>query len=149
MTVTPAQGEVGRLYTVSVVVFYKRLLNFQPLASLPAEQQKRECTANVTFLGAGIGGGDIQVNWTPSADGMNCPRLKPNQWLMLYRTHPVTNATEAVWYRIVASDDYDPGISPGQRCLTIQGPDWTVGGNTYAALFDSVVGVYTKTVQLE
>jgi len=152
MTVSPAQGDVGRLSTVSVVVFYKRALQLPALSGTPAEQQKRECIADVRFEGAGIGGGDIRISWTPTGDNQNAPKLKANQWLMIYRQHPVYGVTEAVWYRIVAADDYNPGVSPGVRYLTVQGPDWdTSGGNVtaYAGLFDSVVGVYTKTIQLE
>lgn len=168
MTVNPAQGDVGRLSTVSVVVFYKRALQLPVLSGTPVEQQKRECIADVRFEGAGIGGGDIKLKWTATGDNQNAPKLKPNQWLMIYGQRstidPVTGNpiqfTQAVWYRIIAADDYNPGAvyvsgppesGPGIRYLTVQGPDWdtTSGVTAYAALFDSVVGVYTKTIQLE
>lgn len=148
ITVNPSPADPGRLYTVSVVVFYKRALQL-PLLSA-ADQRHRERVVRVTQLyGGGINGGDIQIR---SLDAGESPRVKAGQWLMLF-TGDTTNPNTPVrcsWYRITGADDDPTDGNLTDKEVTITGSDWPFAANvTYAALFDTVVGVYEKTIQLE
>ena len=61
-----------------------------------------------------------------------------------------TNTRPALcrWYRVASIGDYDPAIT-GQY-MTLIGPDWTpTGSDQLVALGQSVVGVYTTTIELD
>jgi hypothetical protein len=150
ITVSPSSADPGRLFTASVVVFYKRVVRLPSLTAAAQVETERIVNVQTPFAGGGVGGGDIRITWT--ADGP--PNVKAGKWVMLFAGDISGNPVpvRAAWYRIVASDD-DPSDGAAARDLTLAGPDWpyaTAGGPvTYAALFDTVVGVYEKTIQLE
>jgi hypothetical protein len=157
-------------YVVSVVVFYKRPFTVFP--NDPSESNPpAERTVMVEFSGSGIGGGSVHLE---SSDPRYLRDLRPNQWILLMGRVNVENVPPgfapadmipppviAKWYRIVAVDD---GSEPTHRDVTLDGPDWptdpnalwTLGQNlegenitTTAAIFDGVVAVYDKTMQLD
>jgi hypothetical protein len=125
----------------------------------------------VEFSGSGIGGGSVHLE---SSDPRYLRDLRPNQWILLMGRVNVENVPPgftpadmipppviAKWYRIVAVDD---GSEPTHRDVTLDGPDWptnpnalrTLGQNdegvnitTTAAIFDGVIAVYDKTMQLD
>jgi len=159
-TLSPAPSERGNgfsgkmLYTVSVVVFYKRSLS-RPVVGIPSERLvKAQC------LSGGYGGGDFVLTTTqPDSDYL---KVKRGDWLMLVGKQTILNGTStttiqvAKWYRIVATSDnpvYDSGA--WGRHVVLAGPDWDTtsisgsGSSEYdAILADNVVGVYTMTTKL-
>lgn len=173
VTVSPALGELYdwstlayspermRTYVVSVVVFHKRPITLLPPSDNEAPAER---TVAVEFTGSGIGGGSVHLE----SDAPNYLRdLRPNQWILLMARHNVANVPPnqspviAKWYRIVAVDD---GSRPDHREVTLDGPDWLTTPNALvslgtgdenepiyatAAIFDGVVAVYDKTMQLD
>ena len=89
--------------------------------------------------------------------------LKAGQWIMLSQSvYPSTggNTVPAMfrWYKVLAVDEIQPGIASGTwtRNVTLAGPDWTPNPTstpgtpaTYASIFDGVVGVYEREIELE
>lgn len=167
LTVSPTLGEVFdgatqtylpqrmRSYVVSVVVFYKRPI---VLLGPDANEAPAERTVAVTFGGSGVGGGSVHLE---SDKSIYLRDLKPNQWILLTSkmAGSGTTPTVAKWYRIVSVDD---GSEPNHRDVTLDGPDWnpaqfqSLGDNSEgepihatAAIFDGVVAVYDKTMQLD
>ena len=138
MTVTPADNEYGlhastrKLYTLSVVVFYSRLLT-----------PEGELSCNVAAPGSLIGGGDVLLG------GANAVEVKPREWILLRGMNPNTGRLAFKWYRVIAADEFDPVTST--RRVTLAGPDWTDINNyqLQAGIFPGAIGVYTETVELE
>lgn len=175
VTVSPTVGELYdwttmtyvpermRTFVVSVVVFHKR-----PISLLPndptANDPPAERTVAVEFTGSGVGGGSVHLE----SDAPNYLRdLRPNQWILVTGRINVPslplNQMPAVakWYRIVTVDD---GSRPDHRDVTLDGPDWNPGHfavlgsdvgdegediHAAASIFDGVVAVYDKTMQLD
>jgi hypothetical protein len=163
---TPPFNALSNRVTVSVAVFHKRLLNTAGAG---------ESTASVTFFGglaAGLGGGEIQLNFSPDSQTKFKKGLKPGQWLMLAgkrlkgnfnnssgTPNPQAELRYFRWYKVVAADAPDPPFPdlPNTQNLTLAGPDWdpaiTTSGvpNTPATawLFDGVIAVYEKNMRLE
>ena len=80
LTVSPKQQP--RVYNVSVVVCYKRVLT--QTSGQPDGEQAVDITAADGFLGGGYGGGTVQLAM-PLDTNLTHPinRLKDNQWVML------------------------------------------------------------------
>lgn len=138
VTVTPAAGQATlppaerTLYSVSVVVRYGR----NP--AVEAAAKVSEHTASVAFFGPGLGGGGVRLSSPNPADP--ALRLKENEWIML------CGGRQCKWYRVVSADGGTP-----TSYATLAGPDWdTIASPTpTAVVIDSVVGVYTTTVELD
>ncbi len=128
LTVVPTPNS-PTLFTVSVVVCFKRDLP-------PAE-----ATASIAatgFYDLGYGGGSVTLS------NLSAPfEVKENDWIALCGTNSAKPIpTLCRWYRVVAVGD--DGVS-----LTLTGPDWDTSYTTTAvALGQSVVGVYTTTVEV-
>jgi prepilin-type N-terminal cleavage/methylation domain-containing protein len=192
VTVTPAYDEMGlfnaagapswsdhHLYTVSVVVFFRRDLSL-PVQPSSDQSFSSERIANVTFKNSfGYGGGDIQLG--PAAGSVGDVGqfldVKRDDWLLLcgqalvYHSAnaPAANAPQYVnyfrWYRVVAVDDFLTSTAASQqtqnyRNVTLAGPDWPIlptasnvtqmmSTTVYAVLMKGVVGVYSDTMALE
>ncbi len=165
--VTPAAGVPC---TLSVVVFYRRSL---PNPTAFSAGAVREGTATVTPSGSVAGsdyfaasGGDVKLT-TPLSPGGPYTSSNPNplsyarpgNWLMLARpavtTGPIDHQYPVMfsWYRVVAGDVIDEASALTEANVTLAGPDWVfAAGNspqTYACLFDDVVAVYQRTIELE
>jgi len=154
VTVTPAATEAGlfannkRLYTVSVVVFYKRNLTYNPTAEA-ADLSER--TVGCTFQGTGYGGGDVLLS-CPAALGSEQLDVKRKEWILLSGPNPAAFGGTFKWYRVVAVDEEPELIgATWQRYVTLAGPDWHTGVNptAEAALLRGVIGVYSTTVELD
>jgi hypothetical protein len=136
---------------VSVVVCYKR--DFGPSGgSTPAERAARVSTFYDLNANTALGGGSIRlsgpINDTPGSQlGV---RVRENDWVALYS--PTFNGQPwglCSWYRVIAVSDPDPKNNNAQS-LTLNGPDWVVTGQDYVvAIGQSVLGVYTTTVELD
>ena len=142
---------------VSVVVCYKRDFG-QPGAGLPAERAVKVFTAapNSGFAdmdptsNIAMGGGSIllsaPLNDTP-ANQLGV-RVREGDWVALFSTSNCLCS----WYRVIAiTDIYTDGTVKGlTQQLTLNGPDWQVTGQDYViAIGQSVLGVYTTTVELD
>ena len=160
MTLLPAQRT---RYTVSVVVCYKRNPPFIERA-VPV-QSFLDAPFGVTVTGtSGVsniayGGGTVQLQhsinddptdpWQLTAAGASGAgiNLKENDWVAL-----VSSSTGlCCWYRVVGVGSMPlNATTKSYPTLTLDGPDWQVTGYDYVvALGQSVVGVYTATIELD
>ena len=139
VTVTPAivenpfPGEEKQLYSVSVVVFWKRDYTLD----------STERVVKAEMFGGGYGGGDVRLFVADPKDAAKL-RVKENQWLMLCGQANGTNNNVFQWYRVISAAELDGN----ERFVTLAGPDWNID-TTQAVLFDGVIGVYTTTVELD
>ncbi len=133
---------------VSVAVFYKRDL------SVPGAGEMM-CT---TQYPNGIWTGEIQITFPnpfPNPPPTNLKKgIKPGQWIMLAGRQTVGPLTYDYyrWYRVGAADVPLPAAPnpPSTQLVTLQGADWNLPANvTRAWLFDGVIAVYEKNMQLE
>lgn len=151
-------------YVVSVIVFYKRPLGiYRTAAGDERSGMVRERlldlaappsvygTGTLTILGPSGLAAPSSTSQGPkiAADAL---RVSAGEWLMLCG---ITAAGQKVfrWYQILNTDsgpNWDPGSSRYYRTVTVQGPRWRAADYpTYAvALFDGILGVYEKTLQL-
>ena len=86
-------------------------------------------------------------------------KVRPNQWILLSQTPAAPGWWR--WYRVASTSDPISGTdlsgNPAWlRPVTLAGPDWnpnaTNSGNpvvTYASIFDDVIGVYERNIELE
>jgi prepilin-type N-terminal cleavage/methylation domain-containing protein len=120
-------------YLMSVVVFYRDLPGAEPRRAL--------------LMGAdSLGGNEFRLTIPQGADDDAKKFLRPRRWIMLTDNDRIYR-----WYRIgtvegsVAEDRND-------RVVSLLGPDWDStagGGKPQAVVFESVVAVVEKMVQLE
>lgn len=105
----------------------------------------------------GLGGGDVILS-CPSTLTSDYIKVKPNQWILLSQTPlPVNPAYPGGWwrwYRVAATSAPVSNGTNWVRPVTLAGPDWTTtyGGSsimTYASIFDDVIGVYERDIELE
>ncbi len=158
-TIVPT-GEDTRQCIVSIVVFYKRnvLLPSALSATLPPPERMVNMAASTGNVG--LGGGDVVLSCasaTATTVSSDYVKVKPNQWILLNQAaQPVgavsPNITSPAWwrwYRVAATSD--PVWSGGfwQRNATLAGPDWNPSLTTYASIFDDVIGVYERVMELE
>ncbi len=146
-------------FTVSVVVCFNRNLTTNPAGAAMGERAVPVTTffdqAAINKAPVAIGGGSILLNPRPindiQSDATASPptvagiSLKENDWVAL--CSPTNGLCR--WYRVAAIGDNIPGDT-GQF-LTLIGPDWvpTPGKDQLIALGQSVIGVYTTTVNLD
>jgi hypothetical protein len=142
-TVVPAVSEAGLLpadktsFTVSVAVCYRRNYSMSP----PAGERPAEDYAAATFISTGAvspGGGSLTLN--------KAVAVKENDWILLYAPATGSVPAQCNWYRVVGvGEDTSVGNT---TYLTVAGPDW-YGATATAVIIDSVIGVYTETVELD
>jgi len=147
LTVTPMVN-VPRRFTVSVVVCFGRNLTLSGERAVTVTNFYD--TAKVNGESVAIGGGSLQlqrqINDIPSDETNNPPsvagiNLKENDWVALY------SGTTGLcrWYRVAS-------IGDNTQYVTLIGPDWaspTANSDKVIALGQSVVGVYTTTIDLD
>jgi hypothetical protein len=147
-TVTPSPVEAAnaaflnpteRHYMVSIVVCYRR--DFTMNGSAP----NGEKTATVNLVGGGLSGGDVVLS------NFSAPwNVRENDWIALCGGNPASGIPLICrWYRVVSVGDDNLHFSlNGPDCL-----DWAgAGANvtvTAVTIEKSVVGVYTKTVEVD
>jgi hypothetical protein len=144
VTSDPIISALNSKVIVSVAVFYKRNLSAHGAG---------ESFATVTaFPGAGISGGEIQLDFSPDAQTKFPKGVKPGHWIMLAAGAGGRNHFR--WYRVVAADVPTPPFPapPQSQFITLAGRDWQPpppGTDHYAFLFDGVIAVYEKNMRLE
>ena len=153
-----------RLYSVSVVVFRKRtfLPPFNPANPMSDNPEKPgERIARADLIGFGIGGGDVRLSIGGVANPGEYLNVRENEWLMLCGQEAYPGGVRGVfkWYRIVAVGETVMG-TPSMVDVTFAGPDWNSAWNldldtppnvpqAQAVLFNTVVGVYSQTVEAD
>ncbi len=170
LTVTPQPNNPVR-FTVSVVVCFKRNLPAQPPAP-PTPIGERAVTVTTFYdqqtvnnAQVAIGGGSIYLGPVPpnsltavcrpindmSYDETASPptvagiTIKENEWVALCNAFGLCR-----WYRVASVGDTNP-TDTGQY-LTLIGPDWpnpSPGQDRLVAVGQSVIGVYTATIDLD
>ena len=141
LTVTPQPNNPVR-FNVSVVVCFNRNR---------AATGERAVTVS-QFYDSGVGGGSLQLARPINDIGTDSPpagiTIKENDWVALCNTAGLCR-----WYRVAAVGDSNPtDTSTTPQYLTLVGPDWqspAAGSDKLVALGQSVVGVYTTTVELD
>lgn len=150
-------SHLPRSYTVSVVVFYKRDLAYEPTNTPPSER-----IAAVDLDGGGFGGGDITLripDTTPSPE--EYLNVRDNRWIMLLGRQQYVSGHDALgnpifayrriahWYLVATVDSEIEHVGNElQMRLTLAGPDWEItDAETRAVLIDDVIGVYTRVLQ--
>jgi hypothetical protein len=128
------------LFTVSVAVCYRRNYSMSP----PAGERPAEVSATATFVGASAG------SVSPGGGSLTLDKavpVKENDWILLYAPGAAAMPAQCNWYRVVGVGE-DTATAAGITYLTIAGPDW-YGATATAVIVDSVIGVYTETVELD
>ncbi len=131
-SVVPAPNNPLR-FTVSIVVCCKRDLTSTAERAVVVE----------AFFDNGLGGGSLQLNREINDIGSDNPpagiAVKENDWVAMCSPSGLCR-----WYRIGS-------IGDNSSYLTLIGPDWTAtpGQDKLVALGQSVIGVYTTTVELD
>ena len=143
LTVTPQPNNATR-FTVSVVVCFNRNRT---------TNGERAVTVN-QFYDSGLGGGSVQlarpindVASDKTANTLAGIQIKENDWVALCNTSGLCR-----WYRVASVGDTNPtDTNTTPQYLTLIGPDWvaTPGSDKLVALGQSVVGVYTTTIDLD
>jgi len=153
LTVCPSPAEAAvpvhwkSQYTVSVAICYKR--NFDvtpPRESTPGvfDYRPGEVAVQAQFIdaaggGIAIGGGSVQLSKRVF--------VRENEWVLLYdHLSPVGHPLkQCKWYRVVAAGENPTNL------LTLAGPDWSAAlcPTPLCVIIDSVIGVYTTTVELD
>lgn len=170
-------AENRRLYSVSVVVFYKRDLSPPPLPGTPPspDDPPAERVVEARILGGGearleaLTRGDPPPSSPPKFHPPQWLNVKKGEWLLLMANMPRTrrvlypddpwlfHPNVCQWYRIVSTGG-DPEELPSKtlrkgepwtRFVTLAGPDWPGPALAQAALFTGVIGVYTETMELD
>jgi hypothetical protein len=150
-TVVPAL-EMGRedLYTVSVVVFHKRILPTDPNDPQPPERMVQISSMSEGKLLGGWGGGDAQLT---SPNSLLIDGIRTGQWCLLsawLNNDPTINMPIFKWYRIVSVEKEVQAEQAGfTRWVTLAGPDWDPRLTTSVSLFDGAIAVYEKTMRIE
>ncbi len=158
------RGNVTTEYTLSVVVFRRRVLDPDVTnENVASERVVRVITTLgppvITDFFSGnpaLGGGDMQLS-TRVGRPVEDLNVREGQWVMLSRLKMTTaGSTVQVhkWYRVVAVEEEPrPNGNFWQRDVTLVGPDWdwdpTGTLPTQVTIIDGVVSVLERTVRLE
>ena len=153
LTVCPSPAEAAvpihwkSQYTVSVAICYKRNFDVNPpRESTPGvfDYRPGEVAVEAQFIdaaggGIAIGGGSVQLS--------KRVYIRENEWVLLYDAsspvgHPLK---QCKWYRVVAAGENPTNL------LTLAGPDWNAAlcPRPLCVIIDSVIGVYTTSVELD
>jgi hypothetical protein len=148
-TVTPEINNPTRFYVSIVVCFNRNRTQSGERAVLVASFYD---TASLNGANVALGGGSIQltarqINDIPRDSPNNVAgiSLKENEWVALVSAQGLCR-----WYRVAAVAD--PLPTDTMQYLTLIGPDWvspTPGSDKLVALGQSVIGVYSTTIELD
>jgi hypothetical protein len=135
---------------VSVVVCYKRDFGNPSAGQPPAE---RAVPVNAFYdlnNNVAISGGSILLGM-PVNDAQGTIRVREGDWVALFKGNSNSTAVRGLctWYRVIAIADPAAG---GTQALTLNGPDWPTSGSDQdfvIAVGQSVLGVYTTTVDVD
>lgn len=145
---------VGSLCEVSVVVFYKRVLDGKD-DILAAASTERIVKASVQSTG--LAGGELLLS--PVNDGITespFQGLKVGRWIMLCGPSPSSTSERpqfvARWYRVLSIEEQGDN-----RLATLRGPQWPwqprngsgeLSNNLCVGIFPGAVAVHSKTIRL-
>ncbi len=128
-------GDDPTHFVVSIVVCYKRDVTAEKAVAIPVAQ-----FYDKSADGTALGGGSVKLS-APISDAVGAANgiaVKENDWVAL-----CNNKGLCRWYRVAS-------IGDDSSLLTLVGPDWTpTAGDQLVALGQSVIGVYTQSVELD
>jgi type II secretory pathway pseudopilin PulG len=144
LTVVPTPNNPTR-FTVSVVVCFQRNLALTGERAVPVSTFFDQTAIPGNPAPVALAGGSLQlqreINDIASDVTSNTVAgiaIKENDWVALCNTSGLCR-----WYRVAQTGD-------DTKYLTLIGPDWTVAANNWlVALGQSVLGVYTTTIDLD
>ena len=151
LTVTPQPNNPTR-FTVSVVVCCNRTFTPTGERAVAVASFFDQTAIPGSPTPVALGGGSIllsarTINDTAAdvtANSVANIAIKENEWVAL-----CSQAGLCRWYRVAQVGDPDPQL-PNQQYLTLIGPDWTPAqGDQLVAVGQSVLGVYTTTIDLD
>jgi hypothetical protein len=133
-TSDPNASALSSKVTVSVAVFYKRDLS--------------EAGAKEASVGAFLfGGSEFRLFWTSGAMTKFPEGVRAGQWIMLEGDDP-GGQRKFRWYRVLGAAKVD--ATTLRQEITLAGADWNpTPTNTRAWLFQGVIAVFEKNMQLE
>jgi hypothetical protein len=135
----PHSSAMSSKVIVSVAVFYKRDLG-------PGGDKESSARVN------SIVDTEYQIDLSPPVTPLFAEGLRPGQWIMLAGTVGTGPDRERHfgWYRVVgAAKVHTLGGAPTQE-ITLAGRDWIpIAANTNVWLFERVIAVFEKNMQLE
>jgi type II secretory pathway pseudopilin PulG len=132
---------------LSIIVFYRRPLNgtaaLNDSDTLDSTSIPRERVLGASFVGGGIGGGEITINGS-TANML----VKIGEYVLVFKEGTGTTPYYAKWYRVIAAEKLESMAS--SRQLTLSGPDWPgATSGLQMVIFDGAVAVYNKSIRLE
>lgn len=144
-TLVPTIAGNTEQYRVSIVVFYKRVLDAVGTAGGPTAME-------VKFNSSGLGGGAAFLRATSSSSTQQADiaPVRAGHWVLVSNT----SGKEHRWYRIsaigVAFQDSANG-NRWTRDVSLAGADWngTADQTSNAVYYPGVVGVFERTLQIE
>jgi len=138
-TLVPTIAGNTEQYRVSIVVFYKRVLD------VPTGMELK-------FNTSGLGGGaaHLRAAATSSTQQADLAQVRPGHWILVSNE----SGREHRWYRISAIGAAFQDTSNGNRWtrdVSLAGADWnaTADQTANAAYYPGVVGVFDRTLQIE
>jgi hypothetical protein len=126
-------------YTLSIVVFDRRILTTPVPANIDSGQEEIVQAISATPAANSVSGGEFMLADASGNASAKLSMVRPEQWLMLTRylpqaftyNDPVLGPQtvyypylEAKWYRIVAVGDITQSGSTYSRQVTLDGADW-------------------------
>lgn len=163
-TLVPRLDRLGNptdLYTLSIVVFARRVLDPNPVDLDNATERVVEVDVFYSASPA-MGGGDVRlVTLRNEASDL---QLRGGDWVMLsgrkIRFNPVTQQPAGtvdvhIWYRVIQAGEEPVFVASRDRWVrdvTLIGPDWDWGNlvdGTQVTIARGAAAVFEKTIRLE
>ena len=153
-----ASDPTAHSYDVSVVVFYKRVVEDLFLS---------ERLVEASVHSKGLSGGELllsKMNVAPLTDQQPFTDMRTGEWLLLSGPHPASTAEHphlfAAWYRILAIDDESVPDPATQRRVSLRGPEWpwqpvdptidaAVANDLRVGIFPGAIAVHNRKMRLE
>lgn len=162
-------------YTVSVVVFYKRLLVDADNSLSPEVPEHMVQVDNTPGDGSpdglvvgGLGGVEANLYTNTTVARQYLERIRPGDWALL--SAKTTTGTIFKWYRVTSREDEIQGVGPFTRWVSLAGGDlippsndWNQwldadgngrveparGEGVHISLFDGAIAVFERTMGVE
>ncbi len=128
--------QVTDQYTLSIVVFDRRILSTPASATEEQGQEEMVSATSATPTTVSVNGGEFTLSDASFNATAKLGMVRSDQWIMLCRympypydpsnslTSPYFPMLEAKWYRVVTAGNITQSGSTYSRQVTLAGPDW-------------------------